>query len=165
MTGNRERISEIFNKLRQNLGLPEKSEMQTDYLSAEEIAEMQNGNISFGAHSMGHYNLAQLPHQDLEYEVMESLSLLRNITEQNRISFAYPFGHQRSWNDVVIETLKKYGASCGCTTVEGLNTPHTNIYTLRRIEINDISIYALIFRITGIRATVKNIFRKLLNKR
>lgn len=133
------------------------------YLSEDEIMELAKDLFSFGSHSMTHSTLAELDSESKKREIKTSKGLIAELIKRDTISFAYPFGTEDSWDEETIKILKEEGYVCALTTIEGLNSSNTDLYRLKRIEINDISIYGLLFRLTGLRGFLKYIGRTYLS--
>lgn len=104
----------------------------------EEALEMDRSEwISFGAHTMHHPILGYLTDPaEAEYEVSESRSALEQRLGHAPRSFAYPVG----WLDHAglhgVRAAHKTGFDWAVTTVYGFNTPETDPYLLRRIEVD-----------------------------
>ncbi len=62
-------------------------------LTWAQISEMQNsGLIEFGSHTMRHRNLAELPLDEVKWEMSESKKRLEKKLERDILGFAYPYG-------------------------------------------------------------------------
>lgn len=99
-------------------------------LSWEEIIEMKENSVSFGAHTMSHSILTTIPIKETEYEILESKRVIEEKLKQKVSFFAYPNGSAKDFNQEIIEILKNSGFSCACTLIAGVN--NTDIFTLRR---------------------------------
>lgn len=104
----------------------------------EEALEMDKSEwVSFGAHTMHHPILGYLADPaEAEYEVHESRTVLEQHLGHTLRSFAYPVG----WLDHAgfhgVRAVHEAGFDWAVTTVYGFNTPETDPYLLRRIEID-----------------------------
>ncbi len=107
------------------------------YLSFEEIKEMKENGMYFGSHGYSHEWLGYLPVNQLELELEKSLnfqSKIGNSSEDNLI-MCYPYG---SYNNIVIEKLKKRGFKAGFTTEVGdAVLTKENAFLLKRFDTND----------------------------
>lgn len=103
------------------------------YLSEENILEMMNFGMNFGAHSMTHSDLGQLNFKEAKCEIVESGDIIRAITSKKEIAFAYPFGGPKTYNGKIIKVLRSNNFLCACTSIPGLNTETTPLFELRRI--------------------------------
>lgn len=62
-------------------------------LTWAEIAEMQDsGLVEVGSHTMKHRNLAQIPLEDVAWELTESKRRLEEKLGREMVGFAYPYG-------------------------------------------------------------------------
>lgn len=104
----------------------------------EQALEMDRSEwISFGAHTMHHPILGYLADpEEAAYEVHESRVVLEQRLGHPLRSFAYPVG----WLDQAgyhgVRAVHETGFDWAVTTVYGFNTPETDPYLLRRIEID-----------------------------
>ncbi len=95
-------------------------------LSAEEIKEMAEYGISFGAHSVTHPHLQKLSKEEAFQEIVQSKKEIEEIIGQEATSFCYPYGEfNPSIKQMVIEAGFK--CACACDT-EQIN----DLYELRR---------------------------------
>ncbi|MDI6782285.1 MAG: polysaccharide deacetylase family protein [bacterium] len=95
-------------------------------LSAEEIKEMVEYGISFGAHTVSHPHLPQLTKEEASCEIVQSKKELEEIIGQKITSFCYPYGE---FNQTVKRMVIEAGFECACAC----DTEQTNdIYELRR---------------------------------
>jgi len=107
-------------------------------LTWQQIQEMtQSGWISFGAHTMHHPILGYL--KDSE-EVRCEIETCRSVLEQQLghpvRSFAYPVGKRQHIGQSVRQAVKLAGYAWAVTTNYGFNTPRTDPYMLRRVEVD-----------------------------
>jgi len=69
------------------------SEPWLKMLTWPQIREMQDsGVIEFGSHTMRHRNLAQLPLDEVRWELVESKKRLEDKLGREMVAFAYPYG-------------------------------------------------------------------------
>ena len=104
----------------------------------EEALEMDKSEwISFGAHTMHHPILGYLADPaEAAYEVHESHTVLEQRLGHPLRSFAYPVGWLDQAGYYGIRAVHETGFDWAVTTVYGFNTPDTDPYLLRRIEID-----------------------------
>jgi peptidoglycan/xylan/chitin deacetylase (PgdA/CDA1 family) len=99
-------------------------------LSWGEIRDMQRSGIGFGAHTLTHPDLTQLPADQIEAEVCGSKTILEEALGAPVTGFAYPYGyHDEQSRDIV---RRHFG--CACSTRLGLVTARSDPYTLERVE-------------------------------
>jgi len=107
-------------------------------LTWEQIREMEaSGWVSFGAHTMHHPILATLSDpSEIEYEVAECRNVLERQLGHPVRSFAYPVGQMQHLNNEICRTVQKAGYTWAVTTRYGVNTPSSDRYLLRRVEVD-----------------------------
>lgn len=104
-------------------------------LTWTEIGEMaRSGWISFGTHTMHHPLLACLSDTtEVKYEIERCRQVLEWQLGQPVRTFAYPIGKMEHMSNTAIEFVKAAGYAWALTTIEGVNTPQTDPYLLRRL--------------------------------
>lgn len=104
-------------------------------LSWDEIYEMKNNGISFGAHTLTHANLTNMNLEEAEKEISHSKAMIEAKLKGDVISFAYPYG-SKLFNHGVSKLLEKNGFVCAVTTSEKLISKFKfyNLYSLPRIS-------------------------------
>ena len=106
------------------------------YISKEEISEMRENNMFFGGHGYNHEWFEHLHENELQIELEKSSHFLSTINN-NKDSWlmCYPYG---SYNEIVIQHLKKLGFRGGFTTkVSDTLLSKDNAFTLQRYDTND----------------------------
>ena len=76
------------------------------YMSASDIKIMSDNGMVIGGHSYSHPFLNKIPIDKMQKEIDRSMSFLRQVTNKNINSFAYPFG---AFDDNVVDYLQKIG--------------------------------------------------------
>lgn len=101
-----------------------------DLLDWDQIREMTQNGIDFGAHTMTHPDLSQISPRQAVDEVMRSKSVIRDQTGKDVHSFAYPYGTQTaSVRDIIRELFD--GA---CSTQLACVKLRSELYALPRID-------------------------------
>lgn len=99
-------------------------------LSWDEILEMSKNGISFGAHTVTHTTLTQLPIEEVWREITRSKKDIEERLGAPCTLLAYPNGE---FNTEIIELLKENGFMGAVTTIPGMITKRTNPFMLNRI--------------------------------
>lgn len=99
-------------------------------LSWSEIREMHAAGIEFGAHTLTHPHLPNLPAKEIEREMRESKDVIEQHIGGKVSAFAYPFGAQ----DAICRGLAAQHFACACSDRLGLVNPKTDRYALERID-------------------------------
>lgn len=153
----------IFEQLKVDIASPE---LRNKMLSWDEIKEMKRYAVTFGAHSLSHPVLSNIPLGDAEKEIFTSKKLIEEKLDENITLFAYPYGSNKDFNIEVVKVVEQNGFSCACTLLAGDNKKGDNLFSLKRIMIiNNISIKPLMIFSTALFATkISGIFDVLLFK-
>lgn len=101
-----------------------------DLLGWDEIMEMSDYGIEFGAHTLNHPHLPQLTLKEAKKEIVESKKLLEKHIGKDVIFFDYPYGEE---NNEVREIVKDE-FQCAFSTDMEFATLESDVYSLTRIE-------------------------------
>jgi peptidoglycan/xylan/chitin deacetylase (PgdA/CDA1 family) len=99
-------------------------------LSWREIEEMKQCGMEFGAHTLTHPDLTNIPRDRIEAEICDSKKIIENMLSAPISCFAYPYGR---YNDTIRELVQRH-FTCACSDKLGLVHPHSNPFTLERVE-------------------------------
>jgi len=105
---------------------------QKDYLNSDEIKEMANSNISFGAHTASHQHLTQIKMDEAAEEIKKSYNAIKRLTSASQISFSYPYGE---YNQEIKEAVKRCGFSCAFSVHPGINYNDEDTFAIKRIDV------------------------------
>lgn len=104
-----------------------------NYLTWEQMKNMQQNGIEFGSHTLNHVDLTTLGNAEaLQKQLIHSKAALEWRLNRPITFLAYPCG---SRNPSVIEALKAAGYRGAFTVDLGSDHPGDNMYELRRIPI------------------------------
>lgn len=110
------------------------SDLGRDFiLSWDEIIEMYENGINFGAHTITHPILTRVSLDRARFEIFQSKKHIENRINQNVNTFCYPNGTIEDFNNEIIEIIKSSGFSCAVTTIPMINTSKTDLYKLGRM--------------------------------
>lgn len=104
-------------------------------LSWDEIREMNNDGISFGAHTVNHPILTNLSLEQAKWEITKSKKDIENVIGHKVTTFAYPNG---DFNADIAELVRTSGFACAVAVSP--NRPITlddSLYELGRIVMGD----------------------------
>lgn len=101
-----------------------------DLLRWGEIKEMVNNGIDFGAHTMTHEDLTNLPKEEVHRQIDQSRVTIESHIQQPSMCFAYPYGKLNGR----IKSIIKDNFSGACSAEMGLTTPASDIYALPRVD-------------------------------
>lgn len=105
------------------------------HLTKEEVQSLAGAGMEVGSHSSSHPVLSRLGPDQLEREVAGSREDLARILGEPPVTFGYPYGSRRTFDDSVVEAVSRAGYESAVCTVIGANDPDTPRYELRRIPV------------------------------
>ena len=110
------------------------------YLKSQDIKNMSDNGMLFGAHTKFHPLMSKLNQLDQEYEIIESKNKIKSLTNQDTISYCHPYGGFHSFNDITVNLLRKhdikYSFNVESRNLE-LNDIFNNIQSLPRYDCNE----------------------------
>jgi peptidoglycan/xylan/chitin deacetylase (PgdA/CDA1 family) len=104
-------------------------------LNVEHLRFLLASGWSVGAHTRTHRTLSCLCDEDKVQEIVGSRDDIQAWFGPIEVPFAYPYGGPQHIGERTYEIVASSGYSCAMTTTAGRNTPDTNLYQLRRINI------------------------------
>lgn len=102
-------------------------------LSWDEVREMNDSGITFGAHSVTHTILTKLPLKQAKHEIIQSKKDIEEKLGQLVTAFSYPNGNFGDFNTELIKFLKESGFTCAVTGIPGMVSLKASLYELGRI--------------------------------
>ena len=133
-----ERIQKI-EWIKSKLGINTKeNDRYSQFMSWDNIMEMDKEGMQFGAHTVTHCNLTKQSILEAKREIIESKKRIEEKLNKDIIAFCYPYGHKKFLNQDIIALLRKSSFFCAVSTELGINTLNgkLNLYTLKRINID-----------------------------
>ena len=103
-------------------------------MSWDEVKEMSDNGISFGAHTVSHPILTSISPEQAENEILQSKKDIEDRLKKPVTTFAYPNGKSGDYDRRTIQILKEAGFTCAVTTIKGMATSKQGLYELRRIS-------------------------------
>ena len=100
------------------------------FLSWDEVREMSEDGISFGAHTVNHPVLTNLPLEGARWEIMQSKKDIEEKLGKEVTAFAYPFG---PFNAEIAALVEESGFASAVTTELQLVNRKANPFALPRI--------------------------------
>jgi peptidoglycan/xylan/chitin deacetylase (PgdA/CDA1 family) len=119
-------------RLTQQLGIAEPVSCKGLMLGWNEIREMSEHHIGFGAHTVTHPILSKLPRGQLKREIRESKETIESKLNIPVKHFAYPVGRREDFTEDVKSELRDAGFECAVTTIFGVNDSKQDLFELRR---------------------------------
>jgi peptidoglycan/xylan/chitin deacetylase (PgdA/CDA1 family) len=99
-------------------------------LDWKQVAELVRQGFCFGAHSISHASLTDLPADVAEHEIAGSKAQIEERTRQPVEFFAYPYGR---WNPGVRNLVQKHYRGA-CSTGAGVVETSVDVFTLPRVD-------------------------------
>jgi len=99
-------------------------------MSWDDVAEMSQHGIDFGAHTASHPNLTQLTEQQAYDEIRRSKRTIEDRLSQPANVFCYPGGY---YDSGIVRIVKDIGFACALTTRPGMVKPGCSLWELRRV--------------------------------
>jgi peptidoglycan/xylan/chitin deacetylase (PgdA/CDA1 family) len=126
-------------------------------LSWDEVREMNSDGISFGAHSVSHPVLTNLPLEQAKWEIIQSKKDIEEKLGKEVTAFSYPNG---DFNPKIAKFIQESGFSCSVSVLPGkLISAKDNPYELSRIgAIEDSNKFKVVF--CGLWGDLQGIFRQ-----
>lgn len=126
-------------------------------LSWEQVSAMaSSGLVEFGAHTVHHEILSQLPRDAARAEIAQSCATVRERLELDRVAFAYPNGRRQDFDDHCKAVLHEVGATCALSTIEGLCAPGDDLFEMRRIGVgSDMTMDRFAVMCSGLASSLK----------
>lgn len=143
---NNERLN-LLKEIKSYLDVADPDIEELRMLSWEEIKEMSENNIDFGAHTITHPILTRMSLEEARSEILESKRIIEEKTGKPVTTFAYPNGDISNFNDAIKRILKDGGFQYACTTIFGRNYQKTDPYELKRIYTSGNSILKFALRL------------------
>lgn len=121
----------------------------TEYLSWQQILELQEKNTEIGSHTMSHLGLSSLTPEQQQREIVDSKTLLEQHISRPVLFLAYPYG---AFSPVTEQLLKEAGYKGACSGIPGLNHKEGDVYALKRVNVPRPKYGLLEFRVRLLRA-------------
>jgi peptidoglycan/xylan/chitin deacetylase (PgdA/CDA1 family) len=103
-----------------------------DYLSWQQVTQMQRRHIEIGSHTMSHIAMDEISEEQQWREASESKRILEQHVGKPIRFFAYPFGQFTTTTEQILQAAGYQGA---CAGMPGLNDKTTDAYAMKRINV------------------------------
>lgn len=102
-----------------------------EYVRWEEIREMRMAGISFGAHTVSHPRLTEIPPAEAKREIEESKKRIEDGLGEEVATFCYPYGF---FNRAVRDMTEAAGYRAACCNSPGRRWPDGDPFALKRVS-------------------------------
>jgi peptidoglycan/xylan/chitin deacetylase (PgdA/CDA1 family) len=110
-----------------------------DYLTWEDVSELDREGIAFGSHTVSHPDLRSLEPQDIDYELGYSKEIIEQRIGVPVRSFSYPFPFPEEdvhFTRYLADALESHGFEIGVCNVIGRASRKDQCFFLPRLPIN-----------------------------
>lgn len=108
----------------------------SEMMTWDQINEMKNSGIEFGAHTLTHVILSGVEREVQVEEIQKSREIIERHTGKPVVFFAYPNGEADDFTSETIDLLKSAGFQAACTLIPGWNTGG-DPFVLKRIGVDE----------------------------
>jgi len=129
-------------------------------LSWDEVKEMNEWGIDFGAHTISHPILTRVSLEQAKFEILQSKKDIEKRLGQSVYTFAYPNGTYEDFNTKILDIVRKSGFTCAVTTIPTTQASKTNLYELGRLDPGG-SFLSFKFVVSGLYSDINNIFSRI----
>jgi len=98
-------------------------------LDWHQVIEMARHGVDFGAHTVTHRSLTELPGDEMRREIVDSRTIIEQRSGIRAATFCYPRGR---FDANVKQAVRDAGYALACTTMPGVVTRDTHPFSLRR---------------------------------
>lgn len=105
-----------------------------DFLTWEQVKEMERNNINFGAHTVHHAYLPDLPLDQAQAEILGSKKQIEENLGHSVDYFCYPVG---GFSADIKKMVEEDGFQAAMTTNRGKERYNFDLYELKRIHMNN----------------------------
>jgi peptidoglycan/xylan/chitin deacetylase (PgdA/CDA1 family) len=124
-----------------------------DFLSWDEVRELDRRGFAIGSHTVEHPILTKLPHERLRQELRESKAAIERELHRPCDSIAYPNGGPDDVSPEVFGAAAEAGFRVGFTLVGAANSPRIEPLAIDRVcVVRELSNDAFHARLSGVAA-------------
>ena len=105
-------------------------------LTWKQVRDLDKENFEIGGHTVSHPNLVKLKKEDILKELIQDKEKIEKNLSHKIVSFAYPFGDEKSFNSIVRKETKKSGYQYVFTILPGFNHRRTDRFLMFRDSLN-----------------------------
>ena len=98
-------------------------------LTWDQIKEMAENDISFGAHTVNHPILSRTSMEIAERKIMESQKTIEGKIDKRVTSFAYPFGEKAQYGPQIDKIIERINSERGAVETKTLTVVKSNEHT------------------------------------
>lgn len=115
------------------------------YLTSSQIREMADGGMVFGGHTKSHRILSRLSKDEQQDQLAGAVPLIRSLTAQTDVPFAFPYGHPQTYTTDTLQILERNGyIGAFTTTRDSIRPADYPFLTLPRYDTKDLHPFAVL---------------------
>lgn len=103
-----------------------------EYLSWQQISQMQERHTEIGSHTVSHVGLSSLNPDQQRREIVDSKIILEQHIGKTVQFLAYPYGQ---FAPITQQLLREAGYKGACSGNAGLNSKGVDVYALKRVNV------------------------------
>jgi len=107
------------------------------FLTWDQVRGMHAAGMTIGSHTLRHAIITRVPEVERVEEILGARRACEKALGVRCETFAYANGREGDFDDSTGALLRQMGFSCALTTVQGLNAPGDDVFTLKRIGVGD----------------------------
>jgi peptidoglycan/xylan/chitin deacetylase (PgdA/CDA1 family) len=155
-----ERKKELIELLIQKSGVDIPRDLGKNLMmSWDNIREMNENGIDFGAHTVTHPILSNMSLNQAKFEIVESKYIIEKKLGKPVTSFCYPNGFPSDYNSDIVQLLKENGYRSAVTAIPRMVNAHSNPFELGRVPPgNDAKSFK--FSVSGLYSLFNTLLRK-----
>lgn len=115
--------------------VPDEAPQEWAALTWDEVRQMAQNNVAFGAHSVTHPILTQI---DEQHQLCQEITVCKKRIEAELakpvLDFAYPNGQPRDISPSIVKTVREAGYETAVTTISGQVFNNDDTFLLKRIS-------------------------------
>ncbi|GAF96979.1 unnamed protein product, partial [marine sediment metagenome] len=119
-------------------------------LTWKEIKQMSRDGIEFGSHGINHTILAKVKKPQAECEISLSKSEIERKIGKAVLHFSYPNGERSDFDEQIKQFVKNNNYTSACSAVNGINESQDDVFSLKRITVNNAPLCIFASKISGI---------------
>jgi peptidoglycan/xylan/chitin deacetylase (PgdA/CDA1 family) len=133
------------------------------FMNLQQAKELAGKGHEVACHGYSHVFLIKLKDIELKEELERSRMIFQDLFDTEWSGgFTYPYGVCGSTRSREKKAIKEKGFLYAATTEERLAGPKEDVYGLPRIQMDEVSAYVALFRVTGIRGLFKRPVQRLI---
>ncbi len=107
-------------------------DVRESLMNLDQIREAAGLGVEFGSHTLDHVDLTAIDPEEAWRQIADSKCSLEEALGSPIRSFCYPYGRKST---EIMRMVQRAGYRMACSTEKGANTPLTDRFALRRVNV------------------------------